>query len=166
MGAIATLKRDSGRTWPLGRHQVIEIIRMRSFTVRSERIPSKASLLASVSLMVYTPAPIQIVCLPAGIKSVFKKLSSSSNVFKSFIVFIFLKINKFFCVLFSQFFFSVTGMMKLTGQFGRLRFSIRHLFLFSASALLVIVTYRPYSGVSVSTTENETTDVYHLNIKE
>ena len=39
-------------------------------------------------------------------------------------------------------------MMKLAGQFGsiRARFSIRHLFLFSASALLVIVTYRPYSN--------------------
>lgn len=43
---------------------------------------------------------------------------------------------------------SAGEMMKLVGQFGsiRARFSIRHLFLFSASALLVIVTYRPYSN--------------------
>ncbi|XP_057374784.1 galactosylceramide sulfotransferase-like [Daphnia carinata] len=39
-------------------------------------------------------------------------------------------------------------MIKLNGHFGSIRgrFSVRHLFLFSASALLVIVTYRPYSN--------------------
>jgi len=152
-------------------HQVIEIIRMRCFTVRSERIP-ELSLFASASvslliLRLFVPT-LQSVCLSAGIKSVstarslplnVRENSTESSLFVCFVSsLIICSLPLRPAVLFLGYsynriaasFASAGEMMKLVGQFGsiRARFSIRHLFLFSASALLVIVTYRPYSNNS------------------
>ena len=140
---------------------------MRSFTVRSERIPSWASVFSLMG-----SSPIQ-KCLSFGRNQIslycaLGPAERAGNFFHRrpvlFCVFFFSSSFSFirtkasavqFCLVCSL------STMKLPGQFSpmRPRFSLRHLFLFSASALLVIVTYRPYSG---SGSVDDAIDVDHF----